>query len=123
MISTDNASGYSVANLSPLISTILSNFQELKLSWQALREFMREKHRTTPLWLKVLIPILGLGSLGVVAVLGAVLAFVVTAWLGQPVPVLGFDQSVEQPIPVFRTSSTQGWAPTLTRPWVIGCKD
>ena len=60
---------------------------------------MREKHRTTPLWLKVLIPILGIGSLGVVAVTGAVLAFVITAWLGQPIPVLGFDQSVEQPIP------------------------
>lgn len=64
----------------------------------ALLEFLREKHRTTPLWLKVLIPVLGLGSLGVVAVIGAVLAFVITAWLGQPIPVLGFDQSVEQPI-------------------------
>ena len=65
----------------------------------ALLEFLREKHRTTPLWLKVLIPILSLGSLGVVAVTGAVLAFVITGWLGQPIPVLGFDQSVEQPIP------------------------
>ena len=65
----------------------------------ALLEFLREKHRTTPLWLKVLIPILGLGSLSVVAVTGAVLAFVITGWLGQPIPVLGFDQSVEQPIP------------------------
>ena len=65
---------------------------------QALLEFMREKHRTTPLWLKVLIPILGLGTLGVVAVFGAALAFVITAWLGQPIPVLGFDQSVEQPV-------------------------
>ena len=65
----------------------------------SLLEFMREKHRTTPLWLKVLIPILGIGSLGVVAVTGAFLAFVITAWLGQPIPILGFDQSVEQPIP------------------------
>ncbi len=64
----------------------------------ALLEFLREKHRTTPLWLKVLIPVLGVGSIGVVAVIGAVLAFVITAWLGQPIPVLGFDQSVEQPI-------------------------
>ena len=64
----------------------------------ALLEFLREKHRTTPMWLKVLIPILGIGSLGVVAVIGAVLAFIITAWLGQPIPVLGFDQSVEQPI-------------------------
>ncbi len=65
----------------------------------SLLEFMREKHRTTPVWLKVLIPILGLGSLGVVALGGAVLAFIITAWLGQPIPVLGFDQTVEQPIP------------------------
>lgn len=64
----------------------------------ALLEFLREKHRTTPLWLKVSIPILGIGTLGVVAVTGAILAFVITAWLGQPIPVLGFDQSVEQPI-------------------------
>ena len=64
----------------------------------SLLEFLREKHRTTPMWLKVLIPVLGVGSLGVVAVMGAFLAFVVTAWLGQPIPVLGFDQSVEQPI-------------------------
>ena len=69
----------------------------------ALLEFLREKHRTTPLWLKVLIPILGLGTLGVVAVTGAVLAFVITAWLGQPIPVLGFDQSIEQPIPFSHT--------------------
>lgn len=68
-----------------------------------LLEFLREKHRTTPLWLKVLIPILGIGSLGVVAVVGAVLAFVITAWLGQPIPVLGFDQSIEQPIPFSHT--------------------
>ena len=66
-------------------------------------EFLREKHRTTPLWLKVLIPILGFGSLGVVAVMGAVLAFVITAWLGQPIPVLGFDQKIEQPIPFSHT--------------------
>jgi hypothetical protein len=65
----------------------------------ALLEFLREKHRTTPLWLKVLIPVLGFGSLGVVAIIGAALAFVITAWLGQPIPVLGFDQSVKQPIP------------------------
>ena len=64
----------------------------------ALLEFLREKHRTTPLWLKVLVPILGIGSLGVVAVSGAMLSFVITAWLGQPIPVLGFDQRVEQPI-------------------------
>ena len=60
--------------------------------------FIREKHRTTPLWLKVLIPMLGTGALGVLLVFGALIAFVITAWLGQPIPVLGFDQSIEQPI-------------------------
>ncbi len=63
-----------------------------------LREFISEKRRTTPLWLKVLLPILALGSLAVLAILGAVFAFIVTAWLEQPIPVLGFNQPVEQPI-------------------------
>lgn len=48
--------------------------------------------------MKILIPVLGLGGLGVVAVLAAIFAFVITGWLGQPVPVLGFDQTFEQPI-------------------------
>ena len=59
--------------------------------------FIKSKHRTTPLWLKVLIPMLGLGALGALLVIGAFVAFVITAWLGQPIPVLGFDQSVQQP--------------------------
>lgn len=48
--------------------------------------------------MKVLIPVLAVGGLGVVAVLAAVVAFVITGWLGQPVPVLGFEQTFKQPI-------------------------
>ena len=47
---------------------------------------------------KLLIFILALGALGVMAVAGAVGAFVITGWLGQPVPVLGFQQTFDQPI-------------------------
>lgn len=64
----------------------------------SLISFIRERNRTTPTWLKVLVPVLAVGGLGVVAVMAAVVAFVVTAWLGQPVPVLGFDQTFKQPI-------------------------
>ena len=39
-----------------------------------------------------------MGALGVMAVAGAVGAFVITGWLGQPVPVLGFQQTFDQPI-------------------------
>ena len=64
----------------------------------SLISFIKERNKTTPTWLKVLIPVLAVGGLGVVAVMAAVVAFVVTGWLGQPVPVLGFDQTFEQPI-------------------------
>lgn len=64
----------------------------------SLISVIKERNKTTPTWLKILIPILGLGGLGVVAVLAALAAFVVTGWLGQPVPVLGFDQTFVQPI-------------------------
>ena len=47
---------------------------------------------------KLLIFILAMGALGVMAVAGAVGAFVITGWLGQPVPVLGFQQTFDQPI-------------------------
>ena len=47
---------------------------------------------------KLLIPVLGIGGLGVMAVMGIVAAFVFTGWLGQPVPVLGFEQTFDQPI-------------------------
>jgi hypothetical protein len=65
---------------------------------------IKERNKTTPIWLKVLIPLLGLGGLGVVAVLAAIVAFVVYGWLGQPVPVLGFEQTFEQPINFPHTS-------------------
>jgi hypothetical protein len=64
----------------------------------SLISFIRERNKTTPTWLKILIPILGVGGLGVAAVLAAVAAFVITGWLGQPVPVLGFEQTFAQPI-------------------------
>ena len=41
---------------------------------------------------------LALGGLGVTAVMGFVMVFIITAWFGNPLPVLGFDQSPEQPI-------------------------
>ena len=46
----------------------------------------------------MLVPVLAIGGLGVVAVIGAVAAFIITAWIGQPVPVLGFEQTYDQPI-------------------------
>ncbi|MEX0763432.1 MAG: hypothetical protein WD208_04290 [Dehalococcoidia bacterium] len=64
----------------------------------SLISLIKEKNQTTPTWLKVLVPFLALGGLGAVAVMGAIGAFIITAWLGQPVPVLGFDQTFEQPI-------------------------
>ena len=64
----------------------------------SLISFIRERNKTTPTWLKVLIPVLGLGGLVMVALSAAIVAFIVTGWLGQPVPVLGFEQTFEQPI-------------------------
>jgi hypothetical protein len=64
----------------------------------SLIELLRQKQREAPVWLKILVPLLGIGGLGVTAVAAAVVAFVVTAWLGQPVPVFGFDQTFVQPI-------------------------
>ncbi len=64
----------------------------------SLISFIRERNKTTPTWLKILVPLLAVGGMGVVAVLAAVVAFVVTGWLGQPVPVLGFEQTFTQPI-------------------------
>ena len=46
----------------------------------------------------MLVPVLAIGGLGVVAVIGVVAAFVITGWIGQPVPVLGFEQTYDQPI-------------------------
>ena len=46
----------------------------------------------------MLVPVLAIGGLGVVAVMGVVAAFIITVWLGQPIPVLGFEQTFDQPI-------------------------
>ena len=64
----------------------------------SLISFIRERNKNTPTWLKVLVPVLAVGGLAVIALMAAVVAFVVTGWLGQPVPVLGFDQTFKQPI-------------------------
>jgi hypothetical protein len=47
---------------------------------------------------KLLLPVLAVGGLGVMAVMGVVAAFVITGWIGQPIPVLGFEQTFDQPI-------------------------
>jgi hypothetical protein len=47
---------------------------------------------------KLLVPVLAIGGLSVVAVIGVFTAFIITGWLGQPVPVLGFEQTFDQPI-------------------------
>ena len=46
----------------------------------------------------MLVPVLAIGGLGVMAVMGVVAAFLITGWIGQPVPVLGFEQTYDQPI-------------------------
>ena len=61
-------------------------------------EIIKEKDKTTPTWLKLLTPVLAIGGLGIFAALSFLQAFVMTAWFGNPLPVLGFDQSPEQPI-------------------------
>ena len=43
-------------------------------------------------------PVLAIGGLGVMATMGVFAAFVITGWLGQPIPVLGFEQTFDQPI-------------------------
>lgn len=63
-----------------------------------IAEFVREKNRTASLRFKIIFPFVALGGLLVTLALAAVTAFIVTAWLGQPVAVLGFDQTFEQPI-------------------------
>ena len=64
----------------------------------SLISLLKDRNQSTPGWLKVLLPVLLLGSIGVFVVVAAIGAFVITAWFGQPVPVLGFDQTFEQPI-------------------------
>ena len=61
-------------------------------------EFLKEKDRNTPTWLKILMPMLVFGGLGFHAIMAFVTAFLITAWFGNPLPVFGFDQSPDQPI-------------------------
>lgn len=63
-----------------------------------LLEFLKEKARKTPLWLKILAPMLVFGGLGVFTLIAFITAFLITAWFGNPLPILGFNQSPEQPI-------------------------
>lgn len=57
---------------------------------------MNRMRRTTPLWVKIVVPLVGLP---VTAALGFVAVFIITAWFGQPLPVFGFSEGPEQPIP------------------------
>ena len=59
---------------------------------------IKELDRTTPLWVKVLVPLVGLGGLTTLAIFSILLAGLFNAWLGQPLPVLGFEQTFDQPI-------------------------
>lgn len=43
-------------------------------------------------------PFIALGGLLVTAAMAFVLVFIITAWLGQPIPVFGFEQTFTQPI-------------------------
>jgi len=61
-------------------------------------DVIKEKDKTTPTWLKLLAPVLAVGGLGIFAILSFALSFIVTAWMGNPLPVAGFDQSPDQPI-------------------------
>lgn len=59
-------------------------------------EFINRIRRTTPLWVKIAVPLIGMP---VTAVMLFVVVFVITAWLGRPLPVFGFADGPEQPIP------------------------
>lgn len=57
-----------------------------------------QRLKVAPLWVKMTALSLIGGGVFVVALIGVTLAFVITAWFGQPIPVLGFEQTFEQPI-------------------------
>ena len=73
--------------------------QNLNIIW---KDYLNSKEKTesksSKKWIKILIPLVGIGGFGAVAIFGAFFAFIITAWWGQPIPILGFDQTVEQPI-------------------------
>ena len=43
-------------------------------------------------------PLVGIGGLTTLAIVSILLAGLFNAWLGQPLPVLGFEQTFDQPI-------------------------
>ena len=50
------------------------------------------------MWVKALVPLVGLGGLTTLAIFSILLAGLFNARLGQPLPVLGFEQTFDQPI-------------------------
>ena len=58
-------------------------------------EFINRLRRSTPLWVKIVVPMVGMP---VTAAGIFVVVFVVAAWLGRPLPVFGFAEGPEQPI-------------------------
>ena len=47
---------------------------------------------------KTLMYLLPIGGLFTLAFVGAIGSFIITAWWGQPIPILGFEQTFDQPI-------------------------
>lgn len=61
-------------------------------------EYMKERNRTASLRFKIIFPFIALGGLVVTAAMAAITVFILTAWMGQPIPVFGFEQTFDQPI-------------------------
>ena len=59
---------------------------------------MIRKIRNLPSWVKFSIPLFVVGGGFVLAIGGFGIAFIITAWFGQPIPVFGFEATYEQPI-------------------------
>ena len=51
-----------------------------------------------PTWAKVTLLSMSVVGLLILVLIGVAVAFLITAWFGQPIPVLGFQQTFEQPI-------------------------
>ena len=64
---------------------------------QALRQYLFRAIRSRK-FLKIVLPVVGLGGLVVTAVVVLVVVFVIRAWFGLPPPVFGLDQGPDQPI-------------------------
>lgn len=69
-----------------------------------ITEFIKEKNRTASPRFKIIFPFIALGGLVATAGMALVTVFVVTAWWGQPIPVMGFEQTFEQPVPFPHTT-------------------